>query len=266
MLQMANYEFIRKEHFLHGKSIRRIARETDYSRQSVRKALKSLEIPQYTLTKEKSKPVIDAVKSIIIKWLEEDQKAPVKQKHTAKRIYDRLVAEHGFKGGESTIRAYVKTLRQEINAHIPQEFPMGEYAQFDWGTADIILNGQQTTIQLFCMRLTYSRKIFVKAFMNQKQEALLQGHVDAFDYFGGVPKTIVYDNLKTVVKRILKGKKREETERFIQLKSHYLFESDFCEPGKGNQKGQVEHLVKYARANFLVPLPKVDSLETLNQM
>ncbi|TBL67346.1 IS21 family transposase [Paenibacillus thalictri] len=265
MLQMANYEFIKKQHHLLGKSIREISRETGYSRQVIRKALTFTEIPKYQLTKPKSCPVSDPVKETVQQWLRHDGLMPVKQRHTAKRIFDRLVAEYGFQGGESTVRHLVRTLKAKPpEAYVPLEFPPGAFAQFDWGEAHISCGGKMMKVQLFCMRLANSRKFFVKAFPHQKQEALLQGHVDAFAYFGAVPKTITYDNLKTVVKRILEGSSREEQELFIQLRAHYLFDSRFCEPAKGNQKGQVEHLVRYARQNFLVPMPEVRSLDELN--
>ncbi|WP_338463371.1 IS21 family transposase [Brevibacillus borstelensis] len=190
MLQMANYEFIRKQHILLGKSIRQISRETGYSRQVIRKALKSSEIPVYQLSKPKPKPVIDSVKPIILEWLHQDEQAPPKQRHTAKRIYQRLVDEHGFTGGESTVRRYVRELRvSPPKAFVPLDFPPGRFAQFDWGEVTVHLQGKQVKVQVFCMRCTYSRKIFIKTFAHQKQEALLQGHVDAFEFFGAVPKS-----------------------------------------------------------------------------
>ncbi|WP_218776529.1 IS21 family transposase [Brevibacillus brevis] len=265
MLQMANYEFIRKQHFVLGKSIRQISRETGYSRQVIRKALTTTEIPMYKLSKLKPKPVIESVQSIILEWLRQDEQAPPKQRHTAKRIFQRLVDEYGFTGGESTIRRYVRQLRvSPPKAYVPLEFPPGKFAQFDWGEVDILLFGKQVTVQVFCLRCTYSRKIFVQTFFHQKQEALLQGHVNAFEFLGAVPHTIVYDNLKTAVKKILEGKNREEQERFTQLRAHYLFESYFCEPAKGNQKGQVENLVKMVKQQFFTPMPSVASLDELN--
>lgn len=267
MLQMANYEFIRKQHFLLGKSIRQISRETGYSRQVIRKALTSTEIPVYQLSKPKPKPVIDFVKPIILEWLRQDEQAPPKQRHTAKRIYQRLVDEHGFTGGESTVRRYVRELRvSPPKAFVPLDFPPGRFAQFDWGEVTVHLQGKQVKVQVFCMRCTYSRKIFIKTFAHQKQEALLQGHVDAFEFFGAVPQVITYDNLTTAVKKVLEGKNREEQERFIQLRAHYLFESYFCDPGKGHQKGQVENLVQFAQRQFFTPVPSVSSLEELNQI
>ncbi|UED70189.1 MULTISPECIES: IS21 family transposase [Brevibacillus] len=265
MLQMANYEFIRKQHILLGKPIRQISRETGYSRQVIRKALKSTEIPVYQLSQPKPKPVIDSVQPIILEWLHQDEQAPPKQRHTATRIYQRLVDEYGFTGGESTVRRYVRQLRvSPPKAFVPLDFPPGKFAQFDWGEVTVLLQGKQVKVQVFCMRCTYSRKIFVKTFFHQKQEALLQGHVDAFGFFGAVPQVVTYDNLTTAVKKVLEGKNREEQERFVQLRAHYLFESYFCDRGKGHQKGQVENLVKFVQKQFFTPVPSVSSLEELN--
>ncbi|WP_203363655.1 IS21 family transposase [Bacillus sp. REN10] len=267
MLKMANIELIRKLHVQEGRSIRQLAKDFSCSRQSIRKALKLTEEPKYTRKAPVVNPVIDPVKPLIIEWLMN----PLKQRHSAAQIHRRLVEEYGFKGGESTVRRFVRQLKQEWQeiqppVSIPLEFDPGEYAQFDWGEVFIELNGVQVKVMLFCMRLLYSRKIFVKVFPHQRQEALFQGHADAFDYFGGVPKTIIYDNMTTAVKKILKGTKREEQEAFLQFHVYYLFDAQFCAPAKGNEKGQVEKLVQTSRSNFLVPVPSVSSLEELNRM
>lgn len=265
---MANIELIRKLHFKEGRSIRQLSKDLNLSRQTIRKALQQNEIPTYQRTKPASNPVIDPVKPIIIQWLTDDETAPIKQRHSAAQIHRRLVEEYGFKGGESTVRRFVRQYKQHkqaSNSSIPLEFDPGEYAQFDWGEVIIKLSGVEVKVLLFCLRLLYSRKIFVKVFPHQRQEALFQGHADAFDYFGGVPKTIVYDNMKTAVKKVLEGSKREEQEAFIQFRSHYLFDAQFCAPAKGNEKGQVEKLVQTARAQFLVPVPQVSNIQDLNK-
>lgn len=264
---MANIELIRKLHFKEGRSIRQLSKDLNLSRQTIRKAIQQNEIPTYQRSKPVANPVIDSVKSTIIRWLTEDETAPVKQRHSAAQIHRRLVKEYGFKGGESTVRRFVrqyKQLKETPNSSIPLEFDPGEHAQFDWGEVIVCLNGIERKVMLFCMRLLYSRKIFVKVFQHQRQEALFQGHADAFDYFGGVPKTIVYDNMKTAVKKVLEGTKREEQEAFVQFRSHYLFDAQFCAPAKGNEKGQVEKLVQTARAQFLVPVPQVSEILELN--
>jgi transposase len=266
MLQMANIEFIKKQFHVLGKSIRQISKDSGYSRQSIRKALQSEDIPKYKRYTPRVSPVTDQIRAVVLTILENDANVHFKQRHTAKRIYDLLKQDYDFQGGESTVRRLVSSLKKKPpEAFVPMVYPPGEFAQFDWGDAYINLSGKEVKVQIFCMILAHSRKFFVKAFPHQRQEALLQGHVDAFEYFGAVPKTVTYDNLKTAVKRILEGRNREEQDAFIQLRSHYLFDSYFCEPAKGNQKGIVENLVKFARSNFLVPIPQVQSLEELNQ-
>lgn len=269
MLKMANIELIRKLHFKEGQSIRELSKNLHLSRQTIRKALKQTEIPTYQRTKPIHSPVIGPVKNLIIQWLRDDESAPIKQRHSAAQIHRRLVEEYDFTGGESTVRRFVRQYKQHnepSKASIPLEFDPGAFAQFDWGEAIVRIQGISTKVMLFCIRLLYSRKIFVKVFPHQRQEALFQGHTDAFRYFGGVPKTIIYDNMKTAVKKVLEGTKREEQEAFIQFRSHYLFDAQFCAPAKGNEKGQVEKLVQTARSQFLVPVPEIGSLEELNEI
>jgi hypothetical protein len=157
-----------------------------------------------------------------------------------------------------------RQLTRSKPAYLPLEFDPGQDAQVDWYEAQVRLAGEQITVQVFVMRLNYSRAKFVMAFPFQKQEAFLEGHVQAFSFFGGVPYHIAYDNLKTAVLRILEGRSRVEQERFVGFRSHFLFESVFCTPGKGNQKGGVESDVGTTRRDFLVPIPEVDSYEELN--
>jgi hypothetical protein len=126
------------------------------------------------------------------------------------------------------------------------------------------MGGEQITAQLFVLRLSYSRRPFLKAYPTQRQECFFDGHVSAFRYLGGVPHQLVYDNLKVAVYEILTGRSRQEQEAFTLFRSHYLFDSRYCTPGQGHEKGGVEHEVGFARRNFLVPLPEVDSYEELN--
>ncbi len=148
---------------------------------------------------------------------------------------------------------------------IPLDHDPGE-AQVDWGEAHIYLDGRLTKVQMFCLRLCYSQRPFVMAFLRQSQEAFFGGHVAAFEELGGVPRMITYDNLTLAVKRVLTGSRREEQREFVAFRSHYLFESNFCRPREAHEKGLVENLVGYARRNFLVPLPRVVSLEELDAL
>lgn len=271
MLSVVDIEYIRKKHYVEGWSIREISKRLDVSRQSVRKALASAERKPYTLTKPKACPVMDPYQATIMEWLKSDQTAPRKQRHTAKRIYDRLCREHQFTGSERTVRDYVRKLRRQLEG--PQIEPYfvltadpGEMAQVDWGQANVKLNGINTEVHLFCLRLRASGVSFVWASPHERMEAFLEGHVRAFNWLGGVPAKIVYDNLSTAVRKMLDGHQRELQDRFVTLRSHYLFDSIFCNPASGNEKGDVENLVGTVRRNALTPVPEVTSIDELNAM
>lgn len=272
MIGVATKEDIRKRHFLEGQSIRQIARDTGHSRQYIRKVIAEEvpTIPKYKLTRAKEKPVAGPYLDIIAGWLKEDETRPKKQRHTAFRIYNRLREEHGYTGAYSTIRRHVRNIKvkagnEKSEVFIPLEFELGSHAQVDWGEAEVILNGKRQKVYLFLMKLSGSRDPFMMALPTMKQEAFFEGHRRAFEYFGGIPRTIIYDNLKMAVARILKGKNRREQDAFTAFRAHYLFEADFANVGKGNEKGQVEKDVCYLRRNILVPLPEVDSFEALNR-
>jgi transposase len=199
--------------------------------------------------------------------LEEDAQSPnKKQKHTAQRIYDRLCDEKGFTGGCSTIRNAVKELRDKLpKVYVPLAFDPGEAIQVDWGQATIILNGVKIQAHLFCMRLCHSIAPFVIAYPTEREEVFLEAHVKGFEFFGGVSRDLIYDNLKTAVKEGW-GKTAREQDKFAAFRAHYAYRPVFCNPGEGHEKGLVENLVGYARRNFLVPVPKVSSFEELNQL
>lgn len=263
---MVDIEFIRKQHFVKGWSIRKISRHLQIARQTVRKALQTTEIPRYKLTRPRPCPVMDRYAPVIEAWLVADETAPPRQRHTAHRIYERLVAEFGFTGGESTVRQFVRKLRNEHPAvFIPLEAGYGEQAQVDWGQAKVILGGVPTLVHLFCLRLRKSKVTFAWASPTEKLEAFLEGHVRAFSWLGGVPAQCVYDNLKTAVVKILAGPERQEHQFFASLRSHYLFDSLFCNPESGHEKGSVENGVGYVRRNALVPVAEFPDWSTLNK-
>ncbi len=267
MIEVDEKEFIRRAYLLEGKSQRQIAKEHKHSRDTVAAAIVDPSTATYRLTQARPSPVMDPVKEIVDAWLLADQTAPKKQQHTAHRIFERLVKEHHFQGKEPTVRRYVRMRRTEVEppaAFLLLEYSPGLDAQCDFGEAEVILNGEPTIVQLFCMRLCYSKQAFVWAFPHQRQEVFLEGQRLAFEFFGAVPRRIWYDNLKTAVHKILLGHRREEQQAFIAFRSHYLFESRFCNPGEGHEKGLIENLVGYARRNYLVPVPAVPSLAALN--
>ena len=246
--------------------MRQIERELQHGYWTIRKALASAEYQPYTLSEPKPAPKLGPFKEKIDKLLAEEAELPRKQRYTTHRIFELMKAD-GYQGSESNMRRYVGRKRRELKRppiFIPLQFEPGQNAQVDWGEALVIMDGEKTKVQLFVMRLCYSRRTFVMAFPTQKQEAFFTAHIEAFHTFGGVPHTLIYDNLTTAVKKVLKGRNRQEQDRFITFRSHYLFESRFCTPGAGHEKGGVEHGVKYVRQNYLVPLPQVQDYAELN--
>jgi len=266
MISVNDRECIRRAYFAKHKSIREIARELGHSRKTVRKALESAEPDQYTLQEQRPAPILGSYKELIDQLLDQSQKMPRKQRYTTHKIYEHIRAA-GYTGSESGVLGYIAQKRKEKKRpqrYIPLEFDPGMDAQVDWGEAVANIAGKLMTVQVFVIRLNYSRRAFVMAFPAQKQEAFFEGHVRGFHYFGGVPHRIAYDNLKAAVQEILQGHTRKEQERFVIFRSHYLFESHFCTPGQGHEKGGVEHEVGFSRRNYLVPIPEVASFEELN--
>jgi len=267
MIKVEDYEAIRRAYFIDSWSIRKISRELHRCRRTVRKAIVDAQPSPYKLQKPRGKPVLGPYQSKIEQLLEENQNMPRKQRYTARKIFLEIQKD-GYPGSEGSVRRYVAQVRkdhQKAQAYLPLEFDPGEDAQVDWGEAQVVIAGERVTAQIFVMRLNYSRTRFAIAFPFQKQEAFLEGHIQAFHFFGGVPRHSTYDNLKTAVFRILEGKNRQEQNAFIAFRSHYLFESRYCTPGQGHEKGGVENDVGYIRRNFLVPIPEVASYEELNE-
>jgi transposase len=267
MLKVDKIERIRQAYYREGKSMRQISRELHHSRHTIKKALASAEESSYTLKELREAPVLGPYKARIKELLAENEQLPGKHRLTGHRIFQ-LLQKKGYQGSESGVLVYLWRLRQakrQVKVYLPLEFEPGEDGQVDWGEAEVILKGEQVTVQIFVLRLCYSRKIFVMAFPSQKQECFYAGHVAAFDYLGGIPRRLSYDNLKAAVKRVLQGRNREQQERFILFRSHYLFESHFCTPGAGHEKGRVEDGVGYARRNFMTPLLKADNFDDLNE-
>jgi transposase len=267
MISVEQREKIRRAYFVEEKTIRQIARELKCSRPTVRKAIASPGPAAYTLTVSRPAPVLGPYKERINELLTENQQLPRKQRYTGCKIYQTIQKE-GYAGSESTVRGYIARLRRtkkRRKVYLPLEFDPGTDGQVDWGEGVAIIAGERVKVQLFYMRLCYSRKLFMMAFPNQRQEAFFEGHVRAFHHFGGIPHRLSYDNLKVAVQRILEGRNRQEQKTFIVFRSHYLFESHFCTPGQGNEKGRVEEGVGFGRRNFMVPLPDMASFEELNE-
>jgi transposase len=212
--------------------------------------------------KARASPVMDRYRAMIEQWMESDKTAPPKQRHTAQRMFERLRDEQEFSGDAGTVRRFVARLKaqQPREAFMPLVFGAGEEAQVDWGEAKVIENGTQRTVQLFCMRLSHSKASFVYPYERATMEAFLDGHVRAFEFFDGVPRRLAYDNLKSAVTHVGRGRERRLNERFMQLRSFYLFDTRFCNVESGNEKGDVENLVKRSQRTCLTPVPEVSSI------
>lgn len=268
IVEMDLYYQIRSR-FNNGESIRSISRALGISRQTVKKYCRGdthtdVRKPYHRESEVVTQEVMDFVRAC----LEEDQKESLpKQWHTAKRIYDRLVFEKNFKGGESTIRKAVKSLRTDMNinpqADLPLEYDPGDAIQIDWGEATVYIDGQKTKVQFFCGRLCYSCAVFVQAFYSQNMESFLEAQQKMFDFFGGVPLRLIFDNAKVAVKEGF-GIHAKATDSYKAFAAHYAFKTDFCNIASGNEKGLVENLVGYSRKNFMVPVPRVKNIEELN--
>jgi transposase len=266
------YEQIRWSSEREGLSIRALAHRFGVHRRTVREALCS-PIPPPRKASERPAPAIGPWKPFIDKWLADDQTAPKKQRHTARRIWQRLIDEHGAELSESTVRHYVAAAkaRRPIAAAevmVPQTHPLGYEAEVDFGAVSFYLDGVLTSGWMFVMRLSASGKGFHRVYANQAQEAFIDGHVRSFRHFGATPARVRYDNLKPAVAKVLMGRSRSETERFVALRSHYLFESFYCRPGKdgAHEKGGVEGEVGRFRRRHMVPVPRVSSLAELNKV
>lgn len=258
------YARVRRAVQVDGMSIRQAAREFGLSRKTVRKMLQFSVPPGYERKIPVQRPKLGPWLGVIDQILVEDQTQPKKQRHTAKRIWERLKAEHGFAGGYTVVKDYVRQARvQQKEVFVPLAHPPGD-AQADFGEAVVVVGGVEQKGHFLCMDLPHSDDSFVVMFPAENTEAFLEGHNRAFAWFGGVPRTLLYDNTKIAVKEITGDGERKPTEAFSGLQSHYLFAARFGRPGKGNDKGNVEGLVGYARRNFMVPVPRVRSWEELN--
>jgi transposase len=266
MISVEDREKIRRAYFVDKKSLRQIAKELGIARKTVRKAIEAAEPGMYTLRAPRSAPILGPYKQRIDELLAENEHLPAKQRYISPTIF-KEIQKLGYQGSVSGLRHYIGQRRQERRrpkVFIPLEFDPGTDAQADWGEAVVEIAGERVTVQVFYMRLCYSRKLFMMAFPAQKQEAFFEGHVQAFHHFQGVPHRIAYDNLKAAVQKVLEGHTRQEQLAFVAFRSHYLFESYFCMPGQGSEKGGVEHSVGFGRRNFLVPIPQVASFAELN--
>jgi len=254
---------IRRRVLVENVSKRQILRETGMHWRTLEKILANPQPPGYQAKAPRGKPKLGLFLPRISQILEEDKTCPRKQRHTAKRIFDRIAAE-GYEGGYTAVKQAVrdhKRTRSEV--FIPLTHRPGE-AQVDFGYALVNVAGRLRKVAFFVMALPHSDALFVQAFERECTETFWEGHVRGFDFLDGVPRRITYDNSRVMVAKIVGPRQRQLTQGFLQLKSHYLFDHHFCLVQRPNEKGVVEGTVKYARLNFFVPVPQVRDLEELN--
>jgi transposase len=258
------YQKVRHAVIIDGMSRRSAARYFGINRKTVDKMLIFPAPPEHGRIGVTYSRKLAGFTEIIDRILADDRAVHAKQRHTGGRIFERLRDEHGFTGGITIVRDYVAGAKlRSREVFIPLSHRPG-HAQVDFGEADGIIGGKLTRFHYFCMDLPHSDAPFVKAYPAEVAEAFCEGHVAAFAFFGGIPRSILYDNTRLAVAQILGDGKRTRSRMFSTLQSHYLFEDKFGRPGKGNDKGKVEGLVGYVRRHLMVPMPVADSFDAMN--
>lgn len=256
VITVKDYKQIRQM-FLSGISQREIARQLHISRNTVAKYCEGCSVPWERKVPERETSVLTTeVVEFIQSCLDEDEHENIKkQSHTAKRIFDRLVTEMKFTGGESTVRRKVREMKAyQPKVFVPLEFSPGEALQVDWGEATVYLRGKKVTVNLFCARLCSSCAPIVFAYRRQNQESFLEAFVRTFRFFGGVPEKVIFDNAKVAVKDGF-GAHAKKQAGYTALSAHYGFDALFCNPAEGHEKGLVEGLAGWSRRNILVQQP-----------
>jgi transposase len=265
---MAKVHDIRKAFFEEGHSISRIAEEQGIDRKTVRKYIDQEDWNQAAQRAPRCRPgILETLKPTIDAWLEEDRRRRRKQRHTARRVYDRLVAEQGFTGSYRTVAAYVGQRKRELGRDSQPALPLvhrpGE-AQVDFGEADYVLQGTLVHGFYLSVSFPYSNAGFLQVVPGENTECLFEALIGIFLWIGGIPARLWFDNASTIVRQILGGGERSLTDRFRRFQEHFGFALAFCNPAAGHEKGSVENKIGYHRRNFLVPVPQCDDLEAFN--
>jgi transposase len=250
-----------------GESIHSVAKKYRMSRNTVRKIARSGQTEFTYPQRASQRPVLGSYIERLKEILERDMEQPVKVRRTGKKVYEQLQRE-GYEGGYDVVRRFIKSWKEEHrlkkNAFVPLVFGKAEAFQFDWSTETVELGGRLRRVEVAQVRLCYSRMRFCMAFPRQEMSMLMEAHIRAHEFFGGLCERGIYDNPKTVVQEIGKGKEREYNRKFLQLSSHYLFEPCACTPRSGWEKGQVENQVGVNRKSVFVPCLRFGNFEELN--
>jgi len=268
---MALLSVIRRWHYRDELSIREIARRTGLSRNTIRKYLRLNGVePKFQSPERPSK--LDAFSDRLTAWLKSEDRRPRKQKRTVKQLHADLVVL-GYEGSYSRVAAFAREWKADLHIHnqtsgrgtfVPLSFEPGEAFQFDWSEDWAVIGNERTKLQVAHTKLSYSRAFIVRAYLTQSHEMLFDAHNHAFRVLGGIPRRGIYDNMRTAIDKVGRGKERDVNIRFQAMASHYLFEPDFCNPASGWEKGQIEKNVQDARHRFFQPVPRFASLDELN--
>ena len=263
---------IRRWHFRDKFSIRDISRRTGLSRNTIRKYLRSDGVePKFKVPERPSK--LDPYADRLSAWLKSEANKPRKQKRTLKQLHADLLSL-GYDGSYCRVAAFAREWKADWHRErqttgrgtfVPLAFEPGEAFQFDWSEDWAIIGNERAKLQVAHTKLAYSRAFIVRAYLLQTHEMLFDAHNHAFRVFGGIPRRGIYDNMKTAINKVGRGKERDVNVRFQAMASHYLFEPEFCNPASGWEKGQVEKNVQDARHRFFQPIPRFPSLEALNE-
>jgi transposase len=267
MLVMAQIEYIKHLREQEGKTIQAIADTLDINWRTAKKYADcedfNISLPR---KRKRRRTVMDPYEDIIDTWLLEDKNLPCKQRHTAKRIYDRLVGEHGFGGAERTVREYVAFRKQQLGEQKEKFIESSKpeaHAQADFGKFHAFRNGCLTGFQYLELSFPYSNAGFAQVLPGENSECLLEGLKWIFEYIGSVQRKILFDNLTAAV--TIKHRNRKIAESFDRFCLHYGFKAEFCNIGKPNEKGHVEGKIGYSRRNWFVPIPSIDDISAYNQ-
>ena len=262
---MEEYIEVRRLKYDEGLSVREISRQTGIHRKTIDKILKFGAPPGYRRKQPPRRPVLGPFIPIIDAISREDKDAPPKQRHTAKRVFDRLREEHGYRGGYTQVKEYVRQAKlRSREAFVPLMHEPGE-AQVDWGEAWVMDGGARRKVHMFVMTLPFSDGRFTAVFPRSTLEFFIEGHRRAFEFFGGVLRRITYDNLKSVVIKIHRKGKRTLNQTFEKFLDYHLITAKFCNVARGNEKGHVENGVGWARRNLLTPAPLLKGWTHFNQ-